>query len=66
MAIRFLERSDLKERGVRFCNKHLLTLERKGDFPKRVRIGENRVAWVEHEIDHWQERVAAAREPASA
>ena len=28
-------------------------LERQGDFPRRIRIGPNRVAWVEIEVEAW-------------
>lgn len=34
-------------------------LERLGKFPKRVRLGERRIAWVANEIDAWiEERIA--------
>ena len=34
-------------------------LERQGEFPRRIRIGPNRVAWVETEVEAWiSERVA--------
>jgi len=32
---------------------HLRRLEAKGKFPRRIRIGANRVAWVRQEIDDW-------------
>lgn len=32
---------------------HLRRLEVQGEFPKRVRIGANRVAWLRTEIDQW-------------
>lgn len=36
-------------------------LERQGKFPKRVRLGENSVGWLKHEIDAWIELKAAQR-----
>jgi hypothetical protein len=30
-------------------------LERENKFPRRVQVGENRVAWLETEIDAWIE-----------
>ena len=32
-----------------------------GQFPKRIRIGENRVAWLKDEIDSWIEDRVNAR-----
>jgi len=38
---------------------HIRRLEASGDFPRRVRIGANRVAWVREEVDCWlQSRIA--------
>jgi predicted DNA-binding transcriptional regulator AlpA len=38
-------------------------LEREGQFPKRIVIGENRVAWDEAEVDAWIEaRIRAGRD----
>ncbi len=31
------------------------------DFPKKVSIGANRVAWLEREIDEWMEKKLAQR-----
>jgi hypothetical protein len=57
----FLTRDDIKRRGVTFCNKHLLELERRGNFPKRVRFGPRRVAWVASEIDTYLASLVEAR-----
>ena len=44
---------------VPYTPQHILRLEKQGKFPKRVRIGENRVAWLLSEIERWvAERVA--------
>ena len=40
---------------IPYIQNHLRRLEAKGSFPKRVRIGANRVAWVRQEIDSWIE-----------
>jgi prophage regulatory protein len=38
---------------------HIRRLEASGDFPRRVRIGPNRVAWIREEVDCWlQSRIA--------
>ena len=38
---------------------HIYRKEKNGTFPKRVRIGPNRVGWVESEVAAWvQQRIA--------
>ena len=34
---------------------HIRRLIRDGKFPTPIRLGENRVAWIESEIDEWLE-----------
>jgi prophage regulatory protein len=47
---------------IPYTVQHVLRLEKAGAFPKRVRVGGNRVAWVESEIQAWiGERMAARR-----
>jgi prophage regulatory protein len=41
------------EARIPYSMNHLRRLEAQGSFPKRVRIGANRVAWVRGEIDDW-------------
>ena len=50
---RFLSKAQLEERGIVYCNTHLLRLERANQFPKRVHLGANRIVWVEREIEEW-------------
>lgn len=38
---------------IPYSQNQLRRLEAQGNFPKRVRIGANRVAWVREEIDNW-------------
>ena len=38
---------------VPYTPQHILRLEKMGQFPKRVRIGENRVAWLLAEVERW-------------
>jgi prophage regulatory protein len=40
---------------VCYSPQHISRLEAQGLFPKRVRLGQGRVAWVEDEIDKWIE-----------
>ena len=46
---------------IPYSQNHLRRLEAKGSFPKRIRIGANRVAWVRQEIDDWIEARLNAR-----
>ena len=38
---------------IPYSQNQLRRLEAQGSFPKRVRIGANRVAWVRQEVDDW-------------
>ena len=46
---------------IPYSQHQLRRLEAQGSFPKRVRIGANRVAWVREEIDQWIEARVNAR-----
>jgi len=48
-------------RGIGYSRRHLYTLETEHKFPKRVPLGENRVGWIESEIDGWIAERAASR-----
>ena len=40
-------------RLVPFSPNHLRRLEAQGDFPRRIRIGANRIAWLRDEVEQW-------------
>jgi prophage regulatory protein len=40
---------------VPFCQPHLYRLMKRGEFPRQIRIGANRVAWRESDIRAWVE-----------
>jgi prophage regulatory protein len=46
---------------VTYSASHIWRLERLGQFPQRVRLGGNRVAWLESEVNSWVESKLAAR-----
>ena len=48
---------------IPYSQNQLRRLEAQGSFPKRVRIGANRVAWVREEVDQWIEECVNARNP---
>lgn len=37
----------------RYSAQHLRRLEAQGDFPRRIRIGANRIAWLRDEVEQW-------------
>jgi prophage regulatory protein len=45
---------------------HIYNLEARGQFPKRVKLGARRVAWVETEVDDWIKAKMAERDGGSA
>jgi prophage regulatory protein len=57
---------DLRFAGVPYTRKHIIDLEKREQFPARVRLGENTVAWVAEEVDAWVEDRIRARAPRSA
>jgi len=54
--------SGLREKGVTLGKCQIWRLEKQGRFPKRVQVSENRIAWVEREIDAWIEAKIAERD----
>ena len=58
------DRGDLQRRGIKLANSTLLRLEAAGAFPKRVRIGGQKVAWIAQEVEEYVHALADARENA--
>lgn len=50
--MRFLSKRQLKEL-VLYSPQHIARLEKAGEFPKRVKLGCNRVGWIEQEVLDW-------------
>lgn len=48
-----LIRSGEIEAIVPYSMNHIRRLEEAGQFPKRVRVGANRVGWVRAEVEQW-------------
>lgn len=59
---RFLSRTDLVLKGINFSRQHLHRLIKAGKFPRPVKLGENRNAWPEREIDAWLDAKVAERD----
>lgn len=58
---RLIPLNDVQAR-VPYSRVQLWRLERQGNFPRRVKLGANRIAWVEAEIDDWIADRLAQRE----
>jgi prophage regulatory protein len=61
-APRLLGREDLRARGIRYSRQHLERLEKAGNFPQHVHVGDNTVAWIEAEVDAFIFSRIAARD----
>jgi predicted DNA-binding transcriptional regulator AlpA len=60
--VKFLTFDELKSvKGIPYTRRHIRNLTITGEFPEPVTLGEGRIAWVEAEIDDWQEKKASAR-----
>ena len=46
-----------EEFGIPYSPQHIARLEKLGQFPKRIKLGNNRVAWLESDIVDWIDSV---------
>lgn len=51
-AIKIIDKKGLKG-VVPYSAQHIARLEKAGQFPRRVKLGANRVGWFEHEVVAW-------------
>lgn len=58
---RLLTPAELPALKIGFTNAHRLMLEKRGRFPKRIRLGHRTVAYYEDEILDWIETQANGR-----
>ena len=60
MSTKLVSKKELKlVYGVPYSFAHIARLEAAGSFPKRVRLGACRVAWIAEEVQNWiDERIA--------
>ena len=64
--MKLLSLADLKPKGIRYSRVHIYRLIKHGEFPRPVRLGKNRVAFVESEIEAWLNAKVAERDAATA
>jgi len=48
--------------GIPYSPQHIARLEAAGKFPKRIQLGQNRVAWLLKEVEEWLDERIAKRE----
>ena len=60
--MRILSKRQLREM-VLYSPQHIARLEKAGTFPLRVRLGNNRVGWIEGEVLDWLQERIDARSP---
>jgi len=66
VAQRIIPFEDLRpKKGIPYSKTQIWRLEKRGQFPRRVRIGPNRHGWVEDEIDQLIADRIAARDAAN-
>jgi predicted DNA-binding transcriptional regulator AlpA len=57
---------DLSAKGIPYSRASIYRKIRDGSFPQPVKLGGNKIAWLNHEIDAWIDAIAAARNPRAA
>jgi prophage regulatory protein len=58
---KLVSQAELRNR-VPYSRSHIDRLERSGNFPRRLKIGPQRIAWLSAEIDQWIEERAKERD----
>lgn len=54
-----VSKKELKTLGIPYSFAHIARLEKAGQFPRRVQLGQCRVAWSYDEVRQWiDERIA--------
>ncbi|MDZ4761218.1 MAG: AlpA family phage regulatory protein [Alphaproteobacteria bacterium] len=64
--MRLIDKKKLREM-VLYSPQHIQRLEDAGRFPRRVRLGQGRVGWIEQEVLDWlQQRIGEREKPADS
>jgi len=59
-----VSKKELKPLGIPYSPQHIARLEKAGQFPQRVKLGQCRVAWSYKEVCEWIDERIARRDPA--
>ena len=60
-----VSKKELKLLGIPYSPQHIARLEKVGKFPKRIKLGDCRVAWSYREVCDWIDQRIAQRDLAS-
>jgi prophage regulatory protein len=60
--MKLISMSELDEKGISYSRAHIYRLIHAKKFPEPVRLGENRIAFVESEIESWLKSKVAERD----
>ena len=66
MSIKVLGDAGLRAKGITYSRQHRDRLIKAGKFPPPIALGDNRVGWIESEIEDWLLECIAARDAALA
>jgi prophage regulatory protein len=58
-----VSKKELKTLGIPYSFAHIARLEKAGQFPRRIQLGQCRVAWCYDEVCKWIAERVAKREP---
>ncbi|MGE3642887.1 MAG: helix-turn-helix transcriptional regulator [Beijerinckiaceae bacterium] len=61
---KLVSKKELKALGIPYSFQHIARLEKAGKFPKRIVLGQCRVAWLYGEVCHWIDERINNRDPA--
>ena len=62
---RIISKRELRQ-IVPYTPQHILRLEKRGKFPKRIQVGERRVGWLLSDVESWiASRVACGVTPSA-
>jgi prophage regulatory protein len=62
--MKLISMSELEEKGIPYSRAHIYRLIHAKKFPEPVRLGENRIAFVESEIEDWVQSKITERDAA--
>lgn len=57
---------DLQSRGIPYSRQWIYHLVEAGKFPRPIKVGTRRIAWVGAEIEQWIEECTAERDRGAA
>ena len=64
--MKLLDHVALREKGISYSKTQIWRKAKTGDFPKPIKLGIGRNAWIESEIDAWIKARMADRDGAEA